>query len=92
MEQTKINYLVNLVMGAAFVLVAVTGLMKFPGILRFFGIRSINLPIGRISQIHDWSGIVLAVFVLIHLVLHWKWIFCMTKGMFIKKGEKKCEN
>ncbi|MBW2992268.1 DUF4405 domain-containing protein [Candidatus Woesearchaeota archaeon] len=80
----KANYFVDLGMGIAFVLVACTGIIKFPGLLRSLGVDTLNMPWRQISLIHDWSGIVLAAFVLAHLIIHRKWIISMTKGFFKK--------
>lgn len=37
-----------------------------------------------ISILHDWSGVVMAILVLAHLILNWDWIMSMTKGFFEK--------
>jgi hypothetical protein len=76
MNKAKINYLVDLGMAIAFVLVAVTGILKFPA----FG--------GKVRDymlLHDWAGIALAAFVLLHLILHRQWIISMTKNFFKRK-------
>jgi len=43
-----------------------------------------------LSTIHDWSGIVMVLLVLVHLILHWDWIVCETKNIFSKK--EVCED
>jgi hypothetical protein len=60
----------------------ITGLIKFPGLVGFFGIRFGDLPIGTISGIHDWSGIILIILVFLHLILHWSSLKAMTKRIF----------
>jgi hypothetical protein len=30
-------------------------------------------------EIHDWVAVALVVLVIIHIILHWKWIIFMTK-------------
>jgi hypothetical protein len=30
-------------------------------------------------DLHDWTAVALLVMVIIHLILHWKWIIYMTK-------------
>ena len=53
------------------------------------GLRSkIGVPgeyMGTISKIHDWSGIIMALLVFIHLAFHWNWIVEKTKHIFFKK-------
>jgi hypothetical protein len=33
-------------------------------------------------NLHDWLAVALLVMVVIHLILHWKWIVYMTKSPF----------
>jgi len=82
MTSPKINYWLDLGMGISFVSLAITGILKFPGL-----IRNVNLPWHTLSEVHDWSGIVLCAFVLIHLMVHWKWIVAMTKCFFRKESQ-----
>ena len=32
--------------------------------------------------LHDWAAVALLVMIIIHLILHWKWIVYMTKSYF----------
>jgi hypothetical protein len=82
----ELNYIVDLGLAVSLLSAAITGLVKFPGLLRYFGINYLSLPLGTISVIHDWSGIALATLVLFHLILHWSQILQFTKGLF--RGEK----
>ena len=42
--------------------------------------------------IHSRAGILIAILVIFHLILHWRWIICTTKSFF-RKGKKNavCE-
>ena len=89
----KINYWVDIIIGIAFVMVAVSGLVMFfagpsggyqggrnPRYLRpilFFG-RS------TWKEVHNWSGILMMVGVLGHFLLHWNWLVRMTGNLFKK--------
>ena len=33
-------------------------------------------------ELHDWVAVALLVTIIIHLILHWKWIVYMTKSPF----------
>lgn len=35
--------------------------------------------------LHKWVGIALAVFITLHIILHWGWIIEMTKRMFLRR-------
>ncbi len=37
--------------------------------------------------IHDWVAIALTAIVIIHLLLHWKWVLRMTKQLFVQLTE-----
>ncbi|MEM2226169.1 MAG: DUF4405 domain-containing protein [Candidatus Bathyarchaeia archaeon] len=90
MEKSKINYIVDVLMVLSFFVVAVTGLVLFlflNGRGRFFG----SIRHAYVS-IHNWSGMIFIILVIIHLILHWDWIVCMTKNVFIKKGSNKIQH
>ena len=79
MDKNKIIYIVNIGLLAVFFSLFTTGLIKFPGLLQYFGITRGMLPFSTISTIHEWSGITLSILVFIHLILNLKWIVVMTK-------------
>lgn len=35
--------------------------------------------------LHDWTAVALLVVVIIHISIHWKWIWRMTKSYFLGK-------
>lgn len=75
-----------------FLLVAVSGLVNF--FLFTSGIRQggYQTALGITKQtwigLHNWSGLIFVVIVIIHLVLHLKWLVCMTKLSFEKKKKR----
>jgi hypothetical protein len=83
MNKVYINYIIDMLLGLAFLSSFITGLMKFPAFHPLLG-----FPHANISQLHDWSGLILGILVLIHLILHYKWIVCMTKSIVRRK---KCD-
>ncbi len=92
MNKSKLNYIIDFFTFISFLITSITGLIIF-----FFlpnGIRQ-----GRFQEffwitkdfwnfIHIWSGILMIVLVIIHFILHWDWIVCMTKNIFSKKNCK----
>ena len=84
MDNIKLKYLVNIGLLISFLIVFITGLIKFPWLLLKFGVSVKNLPWKEINRLHDWSGIVMGVLVLVHLVQNWNWMVAMTKKMFTK--------
>jgi cytochrome b subunit of formate dehydrogenase len=86
MNKLKINYLVDFIAFISFLVTSVTGLIIF--IFLPSGVRQGRLQefIGITKEvwnfIHIWSGILMLVLVIIHLILHWDWIVFTTKKVF----------
>jgi hypothetical protein len=78
MNKARLNYWIDIALAISFFACFLTGIVKWPGIFSI-GISS------RISKLHDVSGLIMGLLVLVHLILHWSWIVFMTKGIFIKK-------
>lgn len=89
MRKTLIKYIVDFGLLISFLGVTITGIIKFRSFLSMIGINldyaSMNMTAYR--YVHDWSGLVMALFVLIHLILNWDWIIATTKHYFSKKEE-----
>ena len=79
MSISDINYLIDIGMGIAFLVSFITGILKFKLSLLFFANIGLYLPTFWLNFIHDRAGILIGGFVLIHLILHFKWIKVMTK-------------
>jgi hypothetical protein len=78
MDGQVIRWAVSLAMGITFALTFITGLLKYTLLLRLTGLNMVVLPSALISDLHDWSGMVLGLFVFLHLYLHRHWIASMT--------------
>ncbi len=92
MNKSKINYIIDFLALLSFLITALSGLA-----IKFFmpsGVRQgrlqefLGIQKGTWSEIHDWFGILFIIIVIIHLILHWNWIVCMTKNIF---KSDKCE-
>ncbi len=79
MDVNKIKYVVSLGLIVTFFSSCITGLIKFPGFVQFIGMNRGMLPMYELNLFHDWSGVVMGLLVLIHLILNWKWMAVMTK-------------
>ena len=88
MTKSRLNYWIDIGLLLTFISTFSTGIIKFPGFLRFFGISPRHLPMDLLMFIHDWGGVGIGVFSLLHVILHWKWMVKMTTNMF-PKSEKK---
>ena len=102
MNRTKLNYLLDAVIGVAFLISAVTGMaFMLMGSGGYQGGRNPNfatslLGISRAawSDLHTWASLVMIAGVVVHLVFHWKWIVCVTKQMLPSRPrveQERCE-
>jgi hypothetical protein len=95
-SRTKINYLMDLILTILFFVVAGTGLFMYffmpSGIPRGRYIVYMGLTKATWIWIHSRIGILIAIFVVIHIILHWQWIVYTTRRFFTG-GEKNavCE-
>ena len=86
MNNLKLNYLVNVGLTISFFICFTTGLIKWPGLIKIIGTSAYKiLHFSSISLLHDWSGLIMGLLVLIHLVLNWKWMVAVTKTIFKRK-------
>ena len=88
MDTKILKWSVDLAMGITFAICFVTGLLKFTLLLRMAGLTGLILPSALISDLHDWSGLLLGFFVLLHLYLNRTWIAAMT-GHILAGTRKK---
>jgi hypothetical protein len=76
------NFLIGICSFIAFVVMAATGfLMRFtlpPGSGR--GAMVLGLDRHDWGGLHFWASVILMGLLMIHLVLHWRWIVAMVKG------------
>jgi membrane protein DedA with SNARE-associated domain len=86
MNKIKLNYWIDVGLAMSFLICFITGLIKWPGLVKLIGLSTYKiLQIKNISMLHDWSGLIMSVLVLVHLALHWKWIVSVSKNMFSNK-------
>ena len=92
MRKALVNYWVDMVTGVAFLVCAVTGIM------RLFPAETVSISSGGQAvifgtsvaawqTIHDWSGAIMAAGVGVHTVLHLRWLAHMTRR--IAGGDKE---
>ena len=81
-----VRWFLDLGMGIFFLISVITGFFKFTLLMRGLGLTGWVLPLARMSDIHDWSGLALAFFVAAHLIVNRGWIMTMTRK--ILRGEK----
>lgn len=90
-QRSQFNVFVNLMVGLSFTIAAVSGvyLLFVPG-----GPQSAeNAPIFLFSHttwdlIHTWSGTLLVIAALTHIVIHWKWVTKVTSKILLESQRR----
>jgi len=82
----KAKWLIDVLMGISFLVCFVTGLLKYQDLLQVTGLNSVVLPFALISDLHDWTGLLMGLFVFLHLVLNRRWIVATTKKILAGNG------
>jgi hypothetical protein len=91
------NYVLFIIMFLLALFQAVSGFLLWlviPGGGGYRGGRGVELtgsaflwPRHTWINLHDWVAVALVVMVIIHLILHWKWILYTTKKSFGNTAE-----
>jgi hypothetical protein len=99
----KIKLGVDIAMIVVFLVNMFTGFAMFFGIVAgggrmYGGARGFNtFDIAEIGAkawyrlIHDWSGIIMVILILFHLILNWNTLCCYLRNSFKKNKNKKEE-
>ncbi len=102
MKTVKTNYFLDVVIGLAFLASAASGLAFIVmgnggyqgGHNAAFATAFLGIARSTWSDLHLLTSLVMIAGVGLHLVLHWKWISCITKQLTPKmpgKKEEMCE-
>jgi hypothetical protein len=87
MTKTRLNYLLDIIIGSAFIAAGGTGIaFLFLGSGGFQGGRNpafssavLGLNRAAWNDLHTLSGLVMIAGIVLHLIFHWRWIVCSTK-------------
>lgn len=85
MSKVLARYIVDILLLISFILVAVTGILKMPAWIPYFSWAYAIVPRGPMSQIHDLSGLVMTILVVVHLVFNWNFMKAMTAKYILRK-------
>lgn len=85
MVNPKVHYFVDLFLGIAFLVSALSGIVMY---FVPWGSEQLVLGLARNQwpTIHEWSSFSMAGLVFLHLALHFRWIGSMTKSFFVKRN------
>ncbi|HNR44474.1 MAG TPA: DUF4405 domain-containing protein [Methanofastidiosum sp.] len=94
MKRADTNYIVDVLMTLSLIVVGVTGIILFfffesgirqGGYQTFFGVTKSSW-----NFFHEYIGLLMVFLMVLHFLLHWNWMVCMTKKLLSKKPSK-CE-
>lgn len=93
MSKAKQNYIVDIIIGIAFVGSTISGLVfliPLDMLSSEIGVLPtvLGLSFKFWSDLHTISSLTMVAGVGLHLVLHWKWIVSMTKQIVKQRGTK----
>ena len=86
MDKAGLNYVTDALMALSLIFTAASGFILL--VFLPYGIRQGRLQefLGLSKQawimVHDLSGLILVILVIVHLSLHWRWAVSMTKKYF----------
>jgi len=94
-SRAKLNFLVDALILVAFLAATVSGLVLLTmphggyqgGRNPDFGESVLFLSRDNWNDVHVWGSLAVIVGIVVHLALHWRWIFCMVKR-FLASGER----
>jgi len=78
-HKNNIIYIINLLLIISYILVFLTGILKFPGFLSFIGMSQLYIQLNLISFIHDYSGFFVVILTIMHISLYLKRFLITTK-------------
>ena len=90
-KKAKINYIVDVMILIMFVISAVSGfaLMRPEDECMMTTTAVMDENRAIISDIHIFSSFLMVAGVMVHLVLHWKWMVTMTRNMAQSRESKQ---
>jgi hypothetical protein len=89
-NSARINYVIDLILLAVFVMMVLSGLMISRSVLSFFGLKGAPRSVWR--ELHSIFGNLALILVGLHIALHWRWItdtWARYCALYIKKRHQR---
>lgn len=94
MKKTDVNYIVDVILTIVLAIVGISGVILYlffeSGIRRGGYQTFLGITKHTWSFYHEYLGLFMVILMILHLLLHFNWMVCMTKKLF-KKTTDKCE-
>lgn len=72
----------SLLLLIATIICVITGIIKWPGLISALGLTYRQVPVAIITDIHDWSGLLMTVLVMVHVYQFRGFIRRMARDFF----------
>ncbi len=87
MSKAMVNYIVDLIIAAAFVVASITGIVfllptSWIGISASGEPGMLGVSMAMWNTLHEWSALIMIGGAILHVVLHWRWVVTMTRRAF----------
>ncbi len=90
LNKAKINFWIDLAIGLAFLVEAISGFVLwlvlphagFQGGRNALVTQTFILSRSTWLWLHDWFAVVMVAGILLHVVLHWRWIVCTVRNIW----------
>ena len=80
-SKNTINYILNWIAFLLGLTTLFTGIIRFSNILAYIVINIGPVNVNLMNFIHRWSGLITGTIILVHLILHWRWVAKTTKNL-----------
>ncbi|MFH0966410.1 MAG: DUF4405 domain-containing protein [Methanobacteriota archaeon] len=81
MKRKTVTQAVTLLLLIVTIVCAITGLIKWPGLITALGLSYRQVPVALITNVHDWSGLLMAGLAAAHIFQFRGMMKQMTRGL-----------
>ncbi|HWQ66749.1 MAG TPA: DUF4405 domain-containing protein [Methanospirillum sp.] len=81
MKRKTVTQVTTLLLLIATIICVITGIIKWPGLITALGLTYRQVPLALITDIHDWSGLLMAGLAALHLFQFRGMMRRMTRGL-----------
>lgn len=67
MKRKTVMYITTILLLMSTVICVITGIIKWPGLIMALGLTYRQVPMALITDLHDWSGVLMAVLAAAHM-------------------------
>ena len=68
MKKRTITHLTSFILLIVTIICIISGIIKWPGFINALGLTYRDLPMAQITGVHDWTGILMILLMVLHLI------------------------